>query len=64
MEKDIHEIQDQLVNDDDAYYFRQIDADNLKREFELATYRASKKWWYKGETYSTSWMIAGIGKKL
>ena len=43
MEKDIREIQDQLANDDDAYHFRQLDADNLKREFELATYMASKK---------------------
>lgn len=43
MEKDIREIHDQFANDDDAYHFRQTDANNLKREFELATYRASKK---------------------
>ena len=42
MEKDIKDIQEQLTNDDDAIYFRQLDADNLKREFQLATYKASR----------------------
>jgi len=42
MENDIKTIQDQLANDDDVISFRQLDADNLKREFQLATYKASK----------------------
>lgn len=42
MEKDVREIQEQLTNDDDSDYFRKLDADNLKREFQLATYKASR----------------------
>lgn len=42
MENDIRTIQEQLVNDEDSHTFRQIDADNLRREFQLATYKASR----------------------
>lgn len=42
MEDDIKTIQQQLANDEDTHTFRQIDADNLRREFQLATYKASR----------------------
>ena len=42
MEKDLKDIQEKLQNDDDACFFRQLDADVLKKEFQLATYKASR----------------------
>ena len=42
MENDIKTIQSQLANDEDSHVFRQIDADNLRREFQMATYNASR----------------------
>ena len=42
MEKDLREIQDELNNEDESCFHRQLDADVLKKEFQLATYKASK----------------------
>ena len=45
MEKDLREIQDELNNEDESCFHRQLDADVLKKEFQLATYKASKLKW-------------------
>jgi len=42
METDLRDIQEQLNTDEDSCFFRQLDADVLKKEFQLATYKASK----------------------
>jgi len=42
MENDIHMIQDQLINEQDSSSFRQIDADNMRKEFQLATYKSTR----------------------
>ena len=42
MENDIRMIQDQLVNEEETFSFRQIDADNMRKEFQLATYKSTK----------------------
>ncbi len=39
MENDIKELQEELVREEDSTYFRRLDAENLKREFQLATYK-------------------------
>lgn len=39
MEKDIKELQEQLVRDEDSAYFRQLDADTLRKELQMATYK-------------------------
>ena len=39
MENDIKELQEELVRDEDSAYFRQLDADNLRKELQLATYK-------------------------
>lgn len=39
MEKDIKDLQEQLVRDEDSVYFRQLDADALRKELQLATYK-------------------------
>lgn len=42
MEHDIQTIQDQLINEQDSTSFRQIDADNMRKEFQLATFKSTK----------------------
>lgn len=42
MEHDIETIQDQLINEKDSTSFRQIDADNMRKEFQLATFKSAK----------------------
>lgn len=42
MEHDIQTIQDQLINEQDSASFRQIDADNMRKEFQLATFKSTK----------------------
>eukprot|EP00794_Sanderia_malayensis_P009313 gene9313-10296_t len=39
MEHDIRALQEELVREEDSTYFRQLDAENLKKEFQLATYK-------------------------
>ena len=39
MEKDLKDLQEQLVRDEDSAYFRQLDADALRKELQLATYK-------------------------
>ena len=39
MENDIKDLQEELVRDEDSAYFRQLDADNLRKELQLATYK-------------------------
>lgn len=40
MEKEILEIQTQLFRDEDDSYFRQLDADRLLQELQMARYQA------------------------
>lgn len=40
MEKEIQEFQEQMYRDEDDAYFRQLDADRLKHELEMARYQA------------------------
>ena len=42
MEHDIQTIQDQLINEQDSASFIQIDADNMRKEFQLATFKSTK----------------------
>ena len=42
MEEDIQTIQDQLIDEQDTLSFRQIDADNMRKEFKLATYKSTR----------------------
>ncbi|XP_066932596.1 centrosomal protein of 95 kDa-like isoform X2 [Clytia hemisphaerica] len=42
MEGDIQTIQEQLINEQDTLSFRQIDADNMRKEFKLATYKSTR----------------------
>ena len=39
MNRDIQNLQEELARDEDTAYFRQLDADTLKKEFQLATYK-------------------------
>ena len=39
MENDIKCLQDELVKDEDSAYFRQLDAEHLRKELQLATYK-------------------------
>lgn len=39
MEKDIEDLQQQLIRDEDSAYFRQLDAESLRQELKLATYK-------------------------
>ena len=39
MEKGIQEFQENLTREEDSAYFRQLEADRLRREFQLATYK-------------------------
>ena len=39
METDIKSLQQELARDEDSTYFRQLDAETLKKEFQLATYK-------------------------
>ena len=40
MEKEIREYQEQLYRDEDAEYFRQLEADRMKHELQMAKYKA------------------------
>lgn len=40
MEKEIENLQDMIVRDDDDAYYREIEADRLRRQLQLATYHA------------------------
>jgi centrosomal protein CEP95 len=39
MEKDIEDFQEQLYRDEDEAYFRQLDADRLRHELNMAKYQ-------------------------
>lgn len=39
MEKEIVDIQSQLFRDEDDAYYRQLDADRLRHELQLAKYQ-------------------------
>ena len=40
MESEIQNVQDQLYRDEDDEYFRQIDADRLRYQLQMARYQA------------------------
>jgi len=40
MEREIREFQEQLYRDEDEAYFRQIDADRIRHQLNLARYQA------------------------
>ncbi len=40
MESEIENFQEQLYRDEDDEYFRQIDADRLKHQLQMARYQA------------------------
>ena len=40
MEKEIRDLQETLTRDEDSAYFRQLEADRLRREFQLAMYKS------------------------
>ena len=39
MDRELKVVQSQLTNDDDAIFFRQLDADNLRKQFQLSVYK-------------------------
>ena len=39
MEKDVRDFQEQLYRDEDSEYFRQIEADRMERELQMARYK-------------------------
>ena len=41
LEKEIQEIQEQIVRDDDDSYFRELDAQRLRTRLNLARYQAA-----------------------
>ncbi|XP_033100569.1 centrosomal protein of 95 kDa-like [Anneissia japonica] len=41
MENEIREFQENLYNDEDREYFRQIEADRMKRELQIAAYKTT-----------------------
>ncbi len=40
MEKEIREFQDQLYRDEDDAYFRELDAERLRHQLNMARYQA------------------------
>ena len=40
LEHDVKEFQENLQRDEDSAYFRQLEADRMRREFQLATRNA------------------------
>ena len=41
MEHEIQNVQEQLYRDEDEEYFRQLDADRLRHQLQLARYQAT-----------------------
>ena len=40
MEKEIITLQEQIARDDDDIYFRELEADRIRRQLQMATYNA------------------------
>ena len=40
MEKEICSLQEQIARDDDDSYFREVEADRVRRQLQMATYNA------------------------
>jgi len=40
MEKEIGNLQEQIARDDDDVYFRELEADRVRRQLQMATYNA------------------------
>ena len=43
MEREIEDLQEQIFRDDDDAHFREIEADRIRRQLQLATYHAKFK---------------------
>ena len=43
MKREIEELQDLILRDDDDEHFREIEADRIRRQLQLATYHARFK---------------------
>ena len=51
MEREIEELQDRIVRDDEEMYFRELEADRIRRQLQLATYHSK----FSGSLAQSMW---------
>lgn len=58
MENEIKDFQENLNRDEDSAYFRQLEADRLRREFQLATNKTF--FWLMEHLFSCEYRIINV----